>query len=247
MMQFTTSWDDGCALDLRIAEILKNAGCTGTFYVCPRPDRTEALLSGSELRDLATHHEIGAHTLTHPHLPSLSLTDAKREIEGSKRWIEERTQKPCTMFCYPYGEQNADIRSMVRNAGFRGARTTQNFHFSGNDFYALGTSLQVYPFPFRPILNRRFVAPVQRSWTRLRELSIPLTALRGWLPMAKAVFQKTYASRSPWFHLWGHSWEVEKYHLWNELETFLAFVRSHSDVTPVPNSSLLSHADSSAQ
>ncbi|MBI4129253.1 1,4-beta-xylanase, partial [Candidatus Peregrinibacteria bacterium] len=55
-MKFTTSWDDGCALDMRVADILTNAGCTGTFYVCPHPNRRETLLSDSELRELAGHH-----------------------------------------------------------------------------------------------------------------------------------------------------------------------------------------------
>lgn len=247
MMHFTTSWDDGCALDLKIAAILTDAGCMGTFYVCPRPDRSESLLSDHEIRNLAIQHEIGAHTLTHPHLPLLSPFDARREIEGSKQWVEERTGKPCTMFCYPYGEENIIAQTLVRDAGFMGARTTQDFLFSSADPYALGTSLHLYPYPLRPVWNRRCLAPLRHAWPYLKHLTVPMHARFRWQAMARAVFLGARERGEPWFHLWGHSWEVETYRLWDDLKEFLAFVRTFPDVRPVPNSSLLPHAHSSAQ
>lgn len=246
IMKFTTSWDDGCALDMRVADILTDAGCTGTFYVCPSQQQ-EPLLSDRDLRDLAAHHEIGAHSLTHPHLPSLPPPDARQEIAGSKQWIEERTGKTCAMFCYPFGEHTDVIRSLVHAAGFHGARTTSDFSFHTEDPYALGTSLHLYPYPLRPVWNRCCLTPFLHAWPNLTRLGIPMHVRCCWQSMARAVFFRAQKNREPWFHLWGHSWELERYHLWNELTAFLAFVRTFPNVHHVPNSSLLSHADSPAQ
>lgn len=246
-MKFTTSWDDGCAPDLKVAAVLADAGCTGTFYVCPHPNRSETLLSTREIATLAVHHEIGAHTLTHPRLPTLAPDDARREIEESKQWVEARTGKPCTMFCYPYGDYTETIRALVRGAGFRGARTTRDYVFAADDPYALGTSLHLYPYPLRPVCNRRAFAPVVAAWPHLARCGVKWTARFHWQAMARAVFLCAYQNREPWFHLWGHSWELEQYRLWDELVAFLTFVRTFPNVHPVPNSSLPSHADSPPQ
>ncbi len=246
-MKFTTSWDDGCALDRKVATILADAGCTGTFYVCPHPDREETLLSDSELHELAGRHELGAHTLTHPLLSALSPTDARHEIEGSKQWVEARTGKPCAMFCYPYGDSTETVRALVRAAGFRGARTTLDYVFAADDPYALGTSLHLYPYPLRPVRNRRAFTPIVAAWPHLTRCGVQWTARFRWQSMARAVFLHALNNKEPWFHLWGHSWEVEKYHLWGELKEFIAFVRTFGNVHPVSNSTLLSHADSRSQ
>ena len=87
----TTSWDDGHQLDLRLAQLLQDAGLKGTFYISPGnrelPERDR--LNSQQVSDLSSAFEIGAHTLTHPRLPKVSLVDARREIAGSKVALEE--------------------------------------------------------------------------------------------------------------------------------------------------------------
>ncbi len=67
-MIFTTSWDDGYLSDLRIAEILEKYGATGTFYVCPQGQHNQKMLSEKQVLELSKKHEIGAHTILHPHV-----------------------------------------------------------------------------------------------------------------------------------------------------------------------------------
>jgi len=38
------------------------------------------------------------------------------------------------------------------------------------------------------------------------------------------------------FHLWGHSWEIEKYGLWNELEKVLQMLAFKKDIAYLNNS-----------
>ena len=132
-MLFTTSWDDGYALDVRVADLLSAHGCTGTFYVCPHGQHGAAMLTEDDIRRIARSHEIGAHTLTHPRLTRVPEVRASEEIQGSKEWVETATGAPCRMFCYPKGDCDARVRGMVETAGFAGARTVEALRFAADD------------------------------------------------------------------------------------------------------------------
>lgn len=237
-MIFTTSWDDGHPLDLRVAALLERHGCTGTFYLC-RAGYGGSALSPSDIHSLAARHEVGAHTLTHPSLPDVADQRAREEIAGSKAWLEDLLQKPCTMFAYPYGRFDQRTRNLVAASGFHGARTAEDLQWEDSDPFLLSTTVQVHTFPFRPVLDRRFLQPLLRHRPRLKSLGVPLLACRSWEAMARAVFRRALVLRKPWFHLWGHSWSIDRFGLWEPFKEFLKFVRSQPNVTHVKNRDLL--------
>lgn len=231
-MIFTTSWDDGYASDLKLAQLLDCHGVRGTFYVCPAAQHDARMLTKEEIRTLSATHEIGAHTLNHPRLAHIPREEARREIVDSRRWVEDVTGKPCAVFCYPKGDVNPGVVSLVKESGFKGARTTERYAFSAVSPFLLPTSLHVYPFPVRRKFTRWWhvldpVGQLRTSWSRLRALHIPLLALRSWPSLAKALFLEAMENDPPFFHLWGHSWELTHYNLWKDLEQFLALVASH--------------------
>jgi peptidoglycan/xylan/chitin deacetylase (PgdA/CDA1 family) len=242
---FTTSWDDGYAADLRVSALLKRYGLTGTFYVCPVQQHGRAMMTEAEIKQLSTEHEIGAHSMTHPHLPRISKDDVRRELTESKQWVERITGKPCTMFCYPYGDESPEIRSMTRDAGYKGARGTRSLEFSANDLFDLPVSTQIYPFPWRRKgdLVQRILDPLpllRKQSRRLSELGIPWHARRGWLSLAKALFTHAVKNNAHSFHLFGHSSELDRYEMWHDLEKFLKFVSEHREqIKAVTNESLI--------
>jgi len=245
-MKFTTSWDDGVLLDRKLADILNRRGMTGTFYVCPTQKKKERrLLSEGDIRALATEHEIGAHSKTHPHLSQISTFTARREIEGSKTWVEDITRKPCTMFCYPYGDWNEEVKKIVKEAGFTGARTVEELQFCHRDPFLLPTSLQILPFPRRRGFEKIWhwadpLGPLRSRYRRLRKLHVPLRSCTSWLKLATYLFHHALTTKQPFFHLWGHSWEIEKYDMWDDLEWFLKMVGEAGEkVKHVTNSALL--------
>lgn len=69
--------------------------------------------------------ELGGHGLTHPNLPSLSETEAAREIAGCKAALEQAFNTQVPTFCYPFGLFGAREIELVRRAGFIGATTTE--------------------------------------------------------------------------------------------------------------------------
>ena len=243
-MIFTTSWDDGRKDDLRLAELLEKYGATGTFYISPPDTHEKPALSDSDIKMLSEKHEVGAHTITHPRLTRVSLEQARTEIEESKKWIESVTGKPCTMFCYPAGDENPEVRSLVRSAGFRGARGVEQLEFATKDEFCLPTTLQVYPFPLRRKYTNRWhlldpVARLRMFYPQMRSFRLPLRASLSWLNLAKELFSYADKSNQPYFHLWGHSWEIEKYGMWGHLEKFLKYVSDQENVVYSTNTDLL--------
>lgn len=74
--------------------------------------------------------EIGAHSLTHPYLSKIPEESAKREIEDSKKLLEDKLGIEVRTFCYPYGDYNQKVRDMVAQAGYLMAFTTKRGSFS---------------------------------------------------------------------------------------------------------------------
>ena len=239
----TTSWDDGHKLDLKLAALLDKYGLKGTFYISRNYFGKESL-EEDEIRRLSQKHEIGGHTLNHPDLTKISLADAKKEIEEGKMWLENIVGKKVETFCYPGGFYNEEVAALVKNAGFISARTVKKFEIKKPaERFLAGTTIHWYPFPFRKkdasrYLWRDLLRPIREGWGGLRNIGLPFSKYAGLEKMSRAVFDAAL-SRGDYFHLWGHSWEIEKYGLWSELEEFLKYISRRSDCLYVTNGELI--------
>lgn len=234
----TTSWDDGHSLDVRLAELLYRKGITGTFYI-PKSARYREV-SDAFLTMLAGSFEIGAHSLTHPDLTTLDHAAQWQEIIGSKNYIEDITNEPCNVFCYPSGNYDPQVTSLVKDAGFKGARTTQSFcNGVVLDPYLLRTTLQVCTHS--KALTRFTGQPHGiRSIASLLDFNGMTENPPGcydWKEIACATFDIVRSTGGIW-HIWGHSWEIEQCGLWHDLEVVLEYVTSQN-VLSVSNGQLL--------
>lgn len=252
-MLFTTSWDDGSVHDLRVAELLTRYGIPGTFYVPihfnGRGDKFSEYrrrLNEKELIELSHSHEIGAHTVHHTELSSLSDPEAMKELTESKKALEDITGKPISMFCFPRGDYSERTIELVRKAGFAGARTTKKlFSALPQDPYQIGVSIQAAPFPLRKknassFYYGRLFDPTKSYIPKIFTLPSLWPKLFSWKMLSRGFFD--YALKNGnYFHLYGHSWELEKYGMWQELESFLKFVKEHPNVTYLSNSEVIEH------
>ncbi|WP_448588234.1 polysaccharide deacetylase family protein [Thermocrinis sp.] len=103
------------------------AGLVGQFnrWDFKKVNAIKPIMSWDELSYLVKAGiEIGSHTLSHPFLTKLSIKDAKREIEDSKKLLEDKLGVKIKSFCYPYGDYNQEIAELVREAGYEYAYTT---------------------------------------------------------------------------------------------------------------------------
>lgn len=217
----TTSWDDGSIFDLKVAELLNKYGIKGTFYV-PKSLFAHPL-ERDDILMLDKYSEIGSHTLNHVDLTKVSLSEAKREIEGSKTYLEDLLGHNVPMFCYPSGRFNKDIKKIVRDAGFIAARTTKRGGFNlPSDPYEWQITL--YASPGLP-------TPTLIPWLKRR---IAITGLLDWETQAKLLFDK-FLKVGGIYHIWGHSLGFEINLHWDKLDRVLAYISHREGVHYMTN------------
>jgi len=87
---------------------------------------TSSTMTSDELLELCAseHFEIGAHTVSHPPLSTLSRRAQIEEIGASKERLEALVGRPVTSFSYPHGDYSAITRRLVESVGFTAACTT---------------------------------------------------------------------------------------------------------------------------
>jgi peptidoglycan/xylan/chitin deacetylase (PgdA/CDA1 family) len=220
----TTSWDDGHQMDEKLASLLLNYGLKGTFYIAK--NLLEDSGSASLVKQLDKNFEIGAHTLSHPDLTSIPMKDVVNEIKSSKEWLEELLNHKIEMFSYPNGRFNSQVVETVRQAGFMGARTL--------DFE---TSFPKNPFILGVGCQASNGSPLLRLKASLKS-GISLKSLVYWRSNAKLLFDHVLKNGGIW-HLWGHSWEIEKNGDWRKLEDTLVYVSNREGVAYLTNGQLL--------
>jgi peptidoglycan/xylan/chitin deacetylase (PgdA/CDA1 family) len=72
------------------------------------------LMTWTEVQEVARHGvEVGAHTVTHPHLPNLAPQKALCEMQECQDEISHRIGQPVKNFAYPYGDCDSTVRSMA--------------------------------------------------------------------------------------------------------------------------------------
>lgn len=122
-------------------------------------EAAEPLMDAAQVREwLAAGHEIGSHTLTHPHLTQLPAAQAREEISASKKKLEDLFGRGVQHFCYPFGDWNESVRDLVVEAGYRTACTTMaGVNVPGAPLYTLKRFTARYP-------SRSF----REMWARVR-------------------------------------------------------------------------------
>ncbi len=132
------TFDDGYRDNyLNAAPILKELGLPASFFVTtgfignetiawwdekylPSP----AWMSWEEVRKLANDgFDVGAHTVTHADLGTLSEPEIRREVENSRDALtSELGGEPVSLFAYPYGGKEnitESGRRIIQDAGFQ--------------------------------------------------------------------------------------------------------------------------------
>ena len=118
------TFDDGRASQEVARGILADHGLAATFYVNSGLVGGPGYLSWEQVDALASAgHEIGGHTVSHPHLAEVPADKARREIGADREALLGRGYA-VTTFAYPYGEGHAEpaVRAAVQDSGYSIAR-----------------------------------------------------------------------------------------------------------------------------
>jgi peptidoglycan/xylan/chitin deacetylase (PgdA/CDA1 family) len=116
------TFDDVLADQAQLGPMLAAHGMHATFYVNSGRIGLAGHMTQDELVELAhAGHEIAGHTLTHPHLPSLTLADRRMEICDDRTALLSAGFE-ATSFAYPFGDSNAMTEQIVLECGYSSAR-----------------------------------------------------------------------------------------------------------------------------
>lgn len=212
MIKFKASFDDGCQLDLKVADLLEQYGIEdATFYIPSNWHRVNRIhgdipLTDEDLHALAKRFKIGSHTITHPMLTRIPPLQASREIIKSKHDLEQLLNIEVEDFCYPRGYANDAIRKLV-SQHYKRARNT------------LVGSLQVSEDPVWEYTT------VHISGKRRKEYE-GTTWQEEAARLMRMAIDKDANDEIVVYHFWGHSWEIERHNDWGEFEKFLQGVKA---------------------
>lgn len=191
-INFTASIDDGSYYDLEIAKLFKSFGIPVTMYLtidhvgmATRKGYTP--MTSNQAKSIARITEIGSHTVTHPLLTRVSPEDAYNEILDSKNMLEATYNKPVTKFCYPRGYANPEIQNMVKEVGYKSARSTivGYLHKSENPYFEQTT--------LHAGCDRKEYAGM------------------NWYDYGIKMYEESKHLTFSDYHIWLHGWEIAKY------------------------------------
>jgi len=100
---------------------------------------TSHLMNWEQARKMAAQGiAFGSHTVTHPILTKLNLTQVEQELGNSKKIIEENLGVPCHFFAFPNGDFNQETIETLKRLGYVCA-CTQTFgsNQNGTDLFRL--------------------------------------------------------------------------------------------------------------
>jgi peptidoglycan/xylan/chitin deacetylase (PgdA/CDA1 family) len=125
--------DDGWTSNIDIMlPVLRKHGIKASFFVTTSADSwiyykfkgLDGPLSREQVALLhAEGHEIGSHSVTHPHLIELDDYAVRREFADSKQWLEEATGRPCPDLSIPGNFYDDRIMHIAQECGYRAVFT----------------------------------------------------------------------------------------------------------------------------
>lgn len=134
---------------------------------------------------------IGGHTVSHPIMRELTYEMQLWEAKNNREWLQEVTGQPVLSFAYPKGKYDETTIKAVKAAGFAEARTTNVLSVGDmEDPFRTHTTIHIHP---------------ERREYEGR-------------PLLGVAEEQIKTAGNNTIRVWGHSWEIERYNLWDEFD-----------------------------
>ncbi len=207
---FSMSWDDGFEFDARLIEMMEAYGLKGTFNLNSAlmgevsdigEGKFGRRLTAQEARRLYVPHgmEVAVHGANHENLCSMSRDEALWQILSDRKALEDICGAPVHGMAYPYGVYSPAVIDILKDAGIYHCRTLDN--------------------------NYNFCTPT--DWLRLAT-TCHICDEQLWDTFDRFVGEQP--RRGPFFGcIWGHSYELYTYDMWDKLEDLFGRVSGMRD------------------
>ncbi len=221
----TFSYDDGVSQDERLIELFNKYGLKCTFNLNSALfGQKNTLLregvsvshyrpSADEVRRIYEGHEVAAHTLHHPILPTLSEKEIIKEVEEDRIALSNIFGYEVVGMAYPGGGVNNDDRvaKVIKNhTGVRYARTITSSH---------SFSPQENLYRFNPTVYHH--GEFNRAFALAKE------------------FLELETDTPKIFYIWGHSYEFDIGNNWDKMEELCKLISGKDDIFYGTNTEVL--------
>ena len=223
-MKLALSWDDGALEDRRLFDLHEKYQVPGMFFVPTRNREGRSVLTPDMLRNAESDYvSFGGHTENHVYLTEIPLDQVEGEISQNKQYLEDTLGHKVEHFCLPGGKYNQPVLEMAFRH-YQTVRTadTMNFRHDGN---LLKPSVHVYPRGAKSLLGN---AARHSSISEL--LYIAMHLKKDYFALIHDLIERESKKDGSTVVLWGHSWELEKFGLWNEVESIMKIAKDYGCV-----------------
>lgn len=225
MKAVTFSYDDGVSQDIRLLEILNKYGLKSTFNlnsgllgkntILKREgvDVQHFKVQPCDVASIYEGHEVAAHTVTHPSLPTLlTAEEISAQVEYDRLALSELVGYEIVGMAYPGGGTNHNDRvvDVIKNTtGIKYARTI----LTSGDFEPQADLLRFKPSCYHRDFDEMF---------KMAERFIDMK------PDTPKIF-----------YIWGHSYEFDIADTWDKFESFCQLISGHDDIFYGTNKEIL--------
>jgi hypothetical protein len=116
-------FDDADADQFQVDQILAAHGMQATFFVPSGYVGQAGYMTWPQIKTLAADgNEIGGHTISHPHLATLSVSEQQREVCNDRVNLLGQGFA-VTDFAYPFGSYDSDTEQVLQQCGYNSGRS----------------------------------------------------------------------------------------------------------------------------
>lgn len=226
MKALTFSFDDAVTQDIKFVELLNKYGMKGTFNLNSGRFGQEGQVpignvwvnhlkvAAADVRSIYEGHEIAAHTIDHPLLPSIASDDeVVRQVEEDRLRLSELAGYEVVGFAYPCGGVNFDdrvARLIQERTGIKYARNI------------------ISSFSFDEQIDLYRYKPTVHQYANSDEM----------FALGER-FLELKPDKSQVYYVWGHSYEFDSRDGWARIERFLEMMSGRDDIFYGTNKEIL--------
>jgi peptidoglycan/xylan/chitin deacetylase (PgdA/CDA1 family) len=219
MVYISFSWDDGAIEDMKLMDLSLKFDIPGIFFI-PATNNERGVMPEENIKTLSKNNfEIGAHTYSHTYLTLLPLKKAQGELSDGKKFLEQLLGIEASHFCFPGGKYNSELLEVSKQY-FRSARTADTGSLVQTNSYLIKPTFHFYDRGKKSLIYNglKNASPIFR-------LSLSNILSRNYFEFIKnLIVDLANSPDSNKIIIWGHSWEIEKFQLWRQLEDLFQFI-----------------------
>lgn len=219
-MKIVFSWDDGALEDQILFDLHDKYEIPGMFFVPTKNREGRGVLTPEMIKRAESKYvSFGGHTENHVYLTDIPLEQVEEEIVSNKQYLENILGHKVNDFCFPGGKYNQEILEIVYKH-FKTARTADTMNFK-HDGVIIKPTFHFY--------NRGKISLIGNAVRNhsFREMFMVLKLInRDYFSILEELLD-CMKERDGFIVVWGHSWEIEEYGLWNNVEQLMQKVNRY--------------------